>query len=271
MALVSVATEEMPSIDGYAREPIWEMAPAITTLDYASQRPITLKSVHSTEEIAFLVTYPDAAPSTTHKSWGWDTQEDIYKPMPNREDMFVFKWSMVGNDVNLALRETAPHRADIWFWKAHRTDPSGYADDKWQLVSPEAHPKAKELLSPIHGNLYFRRVGDTGISAYEEKRFYDYDGDMLPKYYPRQPQGSHADIRAKGVWHDGRWTIEWRRKLHTGHDDDIAFAPGHTYLFAVSCYEMTAVEVNPAWSQPLYRSGDAFDRLLLTIPGKDRS
>jgi hypothetical protein len=226
--------------------------------------------VHTADQIFFLTTYPDTAPSTTHKSWGWNAEETIYKPLPDREDMFVFKWSLIGNTSSLSLREPEPHRADIWFWKAHRTDPVGYADDKWQVMTAEPQQQARIFPSPAHGKLYFQRLGDAGTSAYEERRFYDYRGDVLAKYYPRQPSGSRADIRAKGVWQAGRWTVEWSRKLQTGYDDDIAFVPGQVYLFAVSCYEMAADQVHPQWLQPLYRTGDVFDRLLLRLDTKEQ-
>ncbi len=268
---IAIAEADAPTIDGVTEDPIWSHAPIVVTLDFASQRLIVLQSAHTSDEIFFRVTYPDAAPSETHKSWGWDQQEAIYKPQPDREDMFVFKWSLVGNTVHLGLRDAEPHRADIWFWKAHRTNPTGYADDKWQLVSASSQPKAKALTSPAYGTLFFRRIGDAGTSAYSEKQFYEYQSQILPKYYPRQPQGSRADIRAKGVWDNGAWNIEWARKLQTGHDDDIAFIPGQTYLFAVSCYEIAGDEVHAKWFQPLYRAGDVFDRLLLRVAEKDAS
>ena len=47
----------------------------------------------------------------------------------------------------------------------------------------------------------------------------------MPKYklHPN-PQGSIADVKAKGVWRDGRWHLELSRKLDTGHSDDTQFA-----------------------------------------------
>jgi hypothetical protein len=263
--LVSLPVVDVPVIDGRADDRVWDRAPVVTTLDFASQREITLRSVHTSERIFFLVTYPDGAPSETHKSWGWDATEKVYKQLPDREDMLVLKWSMVGNGVNLAFRNPEPHRADIWFWKAHRTNPSGYADDKWQRLSLEPHRRAKVIQSPSYGSLYLMRMGDAGQSAYKDSLIFEYQGDVVPRFSPRSPQGSRADIRAKGRWHDGKWTIELARKLDTGHDDDIVFVPGGRYLFAVSCYEMAHSKVNPTWAQPLYRSGDAFDRLFLNV------
>jgi ABC-type amino acid transport substrate-binding protein len=265
LELVSIAVADRPTLDGQATERLWEIAPTVTTLDSASQRPITLKSVHTTTEIFFLVTFPDQAPSETHRSWKWDVTEKVYKPLGDREDVFVFKWSMAGPEVSLALRTAEPHRADVWFWKALRTNPMGYADDTLDLLLPEPHPEALLVTSSVHGRLYLRHLEDTGQSAYEEKFVSEYQGDVLPRFFPRPPHGSRADVRAKGVWHRGTWTIELGRKLHTGHEDDLAFDPGGVYLFAVSCYEMAAGKVAPELTQPLYKSGDAFDRLLLRI------
>lgn len=267
--LISAPVTERPTIDGRADERVWETLPAVTTLDFASQRPITLKSVHTEDEIFFLVTYPDQAPSETHKSWEWDSQEKIYKQILDREDVFVFKWSMVGNEVNLGFQNADPHQADIWYWKARRTNPSGFADDKWQTLSYENHKDAKPVQSSRHGELYLRRVGDAGQSAYAEQLPDDYQGDVLSRYLPRQPQGSRADIRAKGHWQDGAWSIEFSRRLYTGHADDIVLIPGGNYLFAVSRYEMAAGAELEASNQPLYKMGDAFDRLILRVVNKE--
>ena len=265
MTLVSIPVAGAPVIDGRADEPFWDTAPAITTLDYPSQRPITLRSVHAKGEIFFLVTFPEEIPHETHKTWVWDKKEEVYREGQDREDVFIFKWSMSGNNVSLRLREPEPHRADIWFWKAHRTNPSGYADDKGQGVSAKPGPMARKIQSARHGTLYFERWGDAGTPPWEEKLFFEYKGDTLDQFAPRQPSGSRGDVRAKGVWSKGQWTIEFGRKLNTGQDDDLAFTAGAVHLFAVSCYAMALDTPHQSWSRPLYRSGDAFDRLLLTL------
>ena len=269
LTLMAVPVMDGPTIDGQANEPLWDTAPAVTTLDYSSQRPITLKSVYTANEVFFLVTYPDADPSETHKTWEWDPKEEIYREGPDREDVFLFKWSLSGNNVNMALRDAEPHRADIWFWKAKRTNPAGYADDKTQYITLKPDPNAMKIPSMQYGTVYFRRVGDAGQAPYEERNFYSYVGDRVSQYYPVQPQGSRGDIRAKGVWHAGQWTIEYARKLVTGHDDDVAFTPGSVYLFGVGCYAMAYDTPHPQWSQSLYRTGDVFDRLFFTMFQRD--
>jgi hypothetical protein len=265
MTLVSVPVGDAPALDGKASEAFWDKAPVITTLDYSSQRPITLRSVHTKAEIFFLVQFPEDTPHETHKTWMWDPKEEVYREGLDREDVFVFKWSMSGNTVDLRLREPMPHVADIWFWKAHRTNPSGYADDKGQGMSVKASPTARKIQTARYGTLYFDRWGDAGKPAWDHKMFFEYQGARLDQFAPRQPSGSRGDVRAKGTWARGQWTLEFGRKLQTGQDDDVVFRPGAVHLFAVACYAMALDTPHAEWSRPLYRTGDAFDRLFLSL------
>ncbi|MBN2560068.1 MAG: hypothetical protein JXQ75_03965 [Phycisphaerae bacterium] len=264
--LTSYGVSVAPAIDGPGDEDVWLRATEIVTLDCSSQREIRIKSVHTADEVFFLVSYPDAAPSETHKSWVWHSAEKVYKQGPDREDAFVLKWSLVGNDANLSIqRDPRPHRADLWFWKAYRTNRFGYADDKHQILGAVHAKNARELRSPDGNSLFLQRMGDDGQPAYAQQMKFHYERDVLPKYELRRPTGSRADIQAKGKWSDGRWTIEFGRKLDTTHADDIVFEPGGSYLFGVSCYEISGDGPHEEWTQPLYRTGDVFDRLTLIV------
>jgi hypothetical protein len=50
-------------------------------------------------------------------------------------------------------------------------------------------------------------------------------------------EGSIADVRAKGVWRDGRWYLELSRRLDTGHDDDVAIPATGTIEIAVAVFD----------------------------------
>ena len=264
LTLVCPEVTVPPKVDGVADDAAWNQATPVVTLDFSSQREITLRAVHTATHIYFLVQIPDAAPSETHRSWVWDASDGIYKPGPDREDMFVLKWSLVGNDVDLSFRNPMPHRADVWFWKARRTNPSGYWDDKHHALSPVRTENALEIKRANGRPLYLRRTGDDGRSAYDERIPFEYEGAVVSKYIPRRPEGSRADVRGNGCWQNGKWTLELERKLDTGHDD-IVFEVGGRYLFAACCYEMSATGMDSRWNQPLYRTGDAFDRLILVV------
>lgn len=263
--LVSSLVTQVPTIDGSGNSRVWQKAPLVTVLDYASQRPITVKSVHTNDEIFLLVQYPDAAPSLTHKSLGWDYSDEIYKQLKDREDLCVIKWSMVGNKINLSLQKPEPHQADIWFWKAVRTNPVGYADDKYQLLTKTKTELSNSIPSPNHGMLYLQRISDRGKAPFKERLVFEYQGEVISQYRYQTPTESHADVKAKGRWKNGLWTIEFARKLNTGYQDDIAFVLGQTYLFGISLYEITNAGIYPELSQPLYKAGDVYDHILLTI------
>jgi hypothetical protein len=265
ITLTCTRIDSAPVIDGLADEPAWTQAQAITTLDFSSQRPIELRSFHDEQNIYVLAKYPDGAPSETHKSWFWDYNEKVYKPGMDREDMFIVKWLMTGDSPYLAADKAAPHTADVWFWKAARTNPSGYVDDKMDIVRIEDGKDSFTLKSDKYGTLYLFRPADKGNSAYTEVMVFEYCGQCISKFVPAIPDGSRADIRGKGVWKDGFWTIEMSRKLNTGHDDDIAFAPGGKYRFAATVYEMAGAGIEKDWWQPMYRTGDAFDILTLDM------
>ncbi len=265
ITLTAAPVSRPPVVDGRADDAVWRQAEPVETLDALSQRPITLRAVHMDGRIFFLVSYGDASRSISHKTYRWDRAEGVYKPMGDREDTFVFAWSMDGPDIDLSLRSAMAHTADVWFWKAWRTDPVGFADDKRRIVSHEPHERAVRVPSADRTRLYLSRIADAGRSTYIESIVFDYQGPYASRYTHRSPQGSRGDVRAKGQWADGVWTIEFARALNTGSDDDLAFAPGGRYAFVVSCYEMAGGDIEPELDRPMYNAGDGFDRLTLLI------
>jgi hypothetical protein len=59
-----------------------------------------------------------------------------------------------------------------------------------------------------------------------------WEGAVIPSTVLRMPEGSVGAWRARGIWRDGRWTLEMSRKLDTGHPDDKTFRPGGLYTWA---------------------------------------
>ena len=62
----------------------------------------------------------------------------------------------------------------------------------------------------------------------------------MPKYIVNAgAKGSIADIKAKGVWKNGMWTLELKRKMNTGHGDDIAFKKGQAIKGGIAVFDRT--------------------------------
>jgi len=60
-------------------------------------------------------------------------------------------------------------------------------------------------------------------------------GAVVPERILREPSESRADVRQAGTWSNGKWTVEIKRALDTGNDDDVQFSDlSLNYLFGVS-------------------------------------
>ena len=261
--VTAVKVSQAPTVDGLGNEAVWQAAAPVVTRDETAHIDMRLKAVYTDSHIFFLVEYPDPDASVTHKTWFWDKAKGAYQQGPDREDVFVFKWLLTGVGDDLSVHSDTPYTADIWFWKAHRTDPTGTADDKIQTLSDTATPRAKAVQSHSGKTMYLTRKGDSGSSAYKENLPLEYFGERLPRFSPQIPRGSRADVLAKGKWKDGRWVVEFGRKLNTGHEDDIQLSKENRYRFGVSRYEVAGRSPDPTLSQPFYGSGDVSEVLVL--------
>jgi hypothetical protein len=261
--IVATKVASAPIIDGKGVDSVWSQATEYITYDKVAKIPIALRSIYTDDKIFFLVSFPDSDESITHRSWVWDKSREIYRPGLDREDVFVLKWNMELHPVDLSIRADDEYTADIWFWKACRTNPVGYADDKFQHYSPERLLKSSKQISRTGKKMYLIRPGDSGEAAYQDHLYTEYKGNRIAKYTNKIPHGSRADIKAKGVWSDGKWTIEFARALKTGNNDDIQFDTSKSYLFGVSRYEIAGRKPNSKLTQPFYGSGDIGEVLTL--------
>jgi hypothetical protein len=266
--LIAQKVEKPPAIDGREDASVWDKAKAITTRDKKSGIDVTIKALYTEKNIFFLASFADPDESRKHKCWTWDKKAGIYKQGLTREDVFVFKWALSPDCADLSVYSDSPSDADIWFWKACRTDPVGYADDKIQSLREEKLPKSRKIKSRSGKTMYLQRRGDNGQAAYKTTLHTEYKGDILPHFVSQIPDGSRADIRAKGFWTAGRWTIEFSRALQTGNNDDVQFDLNKKYLFGISRYEIAGRPTEPNSSQPLYGSGDISENLTLIFSGE---
>lgn len=80
----------------------------------------------------------------------------------------------------------------------------------------------------------------------------------VPGYILETPQGSRADIESAGVWLDGRWHVELKRALDTGHHDDIQFDVTAIYRFGAAVCDNTG-------GFQSYGKGHSFDLHVRTL------
>jgi hypothetical protein len=184
-----------------------------------------------------------------------------------------FAWSIGGADI------VCGHNAgnsggdttklfDIWHWKATRTGPDGWADDKfWDGTGRHADAKTAGGYSD---NSVVAQAADsaaitaalgnaTDVSAFsdDDRPFWDATGaeiswtagvnatpltDFISGYKTVSPTGSRGDVQTGHQYDGSSWHVEYKRALDTTNDDDLAFAVGTTYTFYLSLHDNSGDE-----------------------------
>ena len=263
-SIVSTKVETPPVIDGDIKERIWENVKPTPIKDQASGTMILLRSVYSGDKVYFSVFFNDDVENPLHKPWLWDKDKEVYETGDHREDTFVFKWNMMDKKVDLSNFSDDSYKADVWYWKANRTNPAGYADDKNQELSDSQSEKSTEVESLTGKKRFLSRHSDKGKPAYTEFKPTTFTESLIDRYPKSMPKGSRADVIAKGQWKDGSWTIEFERKLVTGHRDDVKIDLSKENLFGVSIFSLYGKPHDPN-SPNLYGRGRISDPLLLSF------
>ncbi len=264
---------QAPVIDGALSEPAWDAATAVTV---PVRQPVSssgigdveaeLRAAHDGRFLYLAASWPDPTESVLKSRWlrrdgQWVSDAD------QDEDRLALMFSS-GTVTGFAergcqalchggvMRTVVPReRVDVWHWKAARTNPMGYADDEWwddttQDVA-ESGGRKPDASAPGRAGPQTNKAGAgpaftfaPGVAPGHFLRPADavpyqpeQELDSLPGYLLRRARGSRADVMAVAQWLDGRWTVELRRRLSTGHDDDVVFEPGHGYLFSLALFE----------------------------------
>ena len=172
---------------------------------------------------------------------------------------------MLDNQGDISINSNMGYKADVWYWKAFRTDPTGYADDKCHIYTKESSSKAKKRISKNGKQFYLVRHGDKGTPAYNPIIHIVRYGDRENSYSHREPTGSRADVQAKGNWINNVWTIEFARDLDTGHADDVRFSLNRQYQFGVSRYETAGTKPIKGSNNPMHGAGEISQPIILTF------
>jgi hypothetical protein len=246
--LISTRVDAAPKVDGKGGDAAWGKAAALEVVakrvvpgKEGTSTKVGIKSVHTDTDIFFLFRWEDSTKDDeSHKSWVWNKEAKKYEDGPDREDAFAVAFELKGPFV-IDMLAGVEAEWDVWHWKAFRTNPQGFAMDRrhiYTLTKPEF--KAKEYKAKNGKPLWIARPEDAGDTV--EKKLpapTEFKGDKVPQYAPGTPTKSAADVRAKGTWADGHWTLEMSRKLNTGQNDDVVFDTSRTRLMAVAPFNRT--------------------------------
>jgi len=149
---------------------------------------------------------------------------------------------------------------DLWHWKAVRTNDMFLADDnhisapkkarnaerrytagygadgkdsggyvmnwlwyKPDAIMPKRLPKAPLLLNQYHHNNKSWVLPWFETQPYQVSNDNYANGTLMPSvlYRSNRFEGDRADVRARGQWSQGKWTLELSRKRDTGSKDDL--------------------------------------------------
>lgn len=199
---------------------------------------VMLRGAVSGDRIYFIAQWKDeAANDKTHKPFVWDEGKKKYgQDKKALEDRFAMQFEISGDYTTNWLSGNS-FVADMWHWKAFRSNTIGLAHDKKTVIS------TKKIRKSFRGNtadgkkVYISRPGDAGDKLYKTMRYREKENNVMPKYKLNPgAKGSVADVKANGVWKNGMWTLELSRKLNTGNDDDVEFILGKTLKGGIAVF-----------------------------------
>ncbi|MBI4562232.1 MAG: hypothetical protein HY724_09325 [Candidatus Rokubacteria bacterium] len=287
-----------PTVDGDAKDEAWAKARPLEVRvkeGAIGDVTVTMKAVYTNTHIYLLAQWPDKTETVEHHPYTFDGQK-WSEPEEPLEDRFGIQWNISAADFERKgcavlchtgtrypdkkprMHTNAPGEfADEWHWKAARSNPMGYVDDKYtdNAVDPkddEAGHHADGGVRVYKGNKMkggapeFVWKGTPGrppaVDAAKASLFLlgadaaPYGptnpltgkpwakGDKVPVAILQEPTGSNADIRAYGRWVNGVWTLEMSRALDPGPNAvkdgkklDAVFEPGKTYHFGISVFD----------------------------------
>jgi hypothetical protein len=205
-----------PQIDG-KYEPLWDECPEVQLERSGFDGPLSLRAAVNGERLFLLLRFPCKTPMVKHKPWLWNAAAQRFTVGPEREDSLCIR-------LLLAERPGAVS-CDVWNWGACRLN-EGAADDLLQVFSLDCPSRGLKSVAPDGTPQYLVTTPDEGMRPWSS----NYDVKTLhlnPNRYEPGPSiiGSRVDVKCKGEWKEGFWTVEFSRALDTVQIDDLRLVP----------------------------------------------
>ena len=264
-------TTGTPTLDGVVSPGEYTSTPLVTSLG------VTLNAMADGEFLYLAAEWDD--PTTTEniykKLWSfdgstWDQSGD--------EDRIGFVWDMGLNGSDGANCMTMCHSplmhtnngiVDVWHWKAARTNPMGFVDDKyWDIDdrhSDSGTSAYQDNADNGSGFPTFMATNDPGanvdfltVDANALTAFDPYSvlmpahtvevavafdqgvtfstGDVIPGYVLRIPDGDRASVMSAGKYDNGVWTVEFKKPF-AGSNHDFEVIPGSSVEFTHEIFD----------------------------------
>ncbi len=230
---------QVPTVDGVADDPVWARAPELRVplRGAAGDVEVRVRGVWTEDRIFLLVRWEDPTRDALYRPWVWDPAEGTYRQNDQADDGLAV--ALYPPDVTDPCMLTGRDlEADLWIWRAFWSEMSGLASDARLQISRVRMPRSNPYPARDgSGQVWIREELDTGASGWSFFIPVEFQGSVVPSYKPSRAAGSRADVQARGRWQDGRWTVEFSRRLDTGHDDDRPLRPGERVAVALGLYD----------------------------------
>jgi len=247
---------------------------------------LTLKAMYDDQELFMLAEWLD--PTEDIQYWPWrrtaDGWEHLFTDFKDETVYYEDKLGIVfpvtadpvfenfGCAVHCHQTSRMPyglkgtdeeHPLDVWHWKASRTDPAGYVDDKFWRGRDLSAKEGGRHADPTDDGGYAKNKNEDGTlpkwlpaddSAvrrgailkegalpYSEEAAGRFPvGAVIPGIVVARAIGDRGSVRCESHYENGRWQLFMRRDLDTKSEYDVVFRPGGRHRFACAAFDHSA-------------------------------
>lgn len=288
--LKAIKVDKGPVIDGKP-DKVWNKVRPIQIklIEGVHPKEVTasVKALYTDTDLYLLFRWKDATESY-NRVYEFDGSQWVKRK--GNEDRLGIIWDINGNIKDFKakgcailchedgkyMKTNAPgERGDVWHWKSQRSNPVGYADDQMltDILDKHGDEETGRVSDKKEGGGYsgnwdkatkrpkysFKDMAKSGpilLKAEAVKISGDTPfakGMILPRQVLSRPVGSRGDIEAKGIWKKGTWTLEMKRALNTGHDDDVQFDPLKSNYFGLAVFDNTHEKEHATTHETAYK------------------